>query len=149
MTITISDNPYFNRYQWRTQTPDRKVEDPMIVEQRSTPVQQSYLYADEDYSPVADGGSASLAAALWEMESAKLAKASQQIGNVEPQNSDPVSYGSGILPIEVVRNQILNRMGLSEGDVADMLPTERSALESRIDAAVQEMRMTNSAQTAS
>lgn len=140
MTITISDNPYYNRYQWRTQTQEKPVEDPMLVDPRPAPVQQAYLYADEDYSPVSDGGSASLAAALWEMESAKLAKANQQVGTVEPQSNDATVYGGGLLPIEVVRTQVLNRMGLTESDVAGMLPTERSSLESRVDAAVQEMR---------
>lgn len=149
MTITITDNPYFNRYQWRTQAQDKAAEAPMIVEPRQDAVPQAYLYADDDYHPVNDGGSASLAAALWEMESAKLARANQQMGIVDSKPAEAMSYGGGVLPIEVVRNQVLNRMGITEADVADMRPTERSSLESRIDAAVNEMRMASYAKAAS
>lgn len=141
MTITITDNPYFNRYQWRAHTQDKPiVDEPMMLEPRQPAVPHSYIYDDSDYQPAQDGGSAALAAALWEMESAKLARANQQVGVVESKNEQAPVYGSGLLPSEVVRNQVLQRMGLTEGDVGDMTPTERRSLEAKIDDAVEQMR---------
>jgi hypothetical protein len=140
MTITISDNPYFNRYQWRTHTQDKPVEE-MIVEPRQQAPLPVVYYEEEEYAPSNDNGSSALAAALWELESAKSMRATLQMGNVEPQKNEPSSYGNGVVPIEILRNQILQRMGLSEGDVEKMLPAERSALENRINDTALQLRM--------
>jgi hypothetical protein len=113
----------------------------MIVEPRQPAPLPVVYYEEDDYTPVNDNGSSALAAALWELESAKSMRAYQQMGNVEPPKSEPSSYGNGAIPLEVLRSQILQRMGLSEGDVAKMLPTERRSLENRIDDTAQQLRM--------
>lgn len=145
MTISISDTSHSNRYQWRSQANSRPVEDALGVAELLAPSQEPVqrIDYDEAVDRYYDNGSASLAAALWEMESARAAKASQQVATVEPDtsNENPVSYGLGAWPAEIMRTHILQSMGLSEGDLADMLPTERANIENKIEAAIMQQRL--------
>ena len=146
MTISISDSAYSSRYNWRSQTNNRPMEESIgvadILAPTVEPVRQQLTYEDA-VDRYYDNGTASLAAALWEMESARAAKASQQMATVEPDagGEEQRGYNSGAMPTEILRRQILQSMGLTEGDIAQMLPPERSSIENRIDSAIQQQRL--------
>lgn len=140
--ISISGSHYSGRYNWRSPVSETPSEDAGLSSALDAMTQERD-YSGEPVGFVPSHGSASLAAALWEIESSKAAKANDflALNNPSVDEDKQQSYGSGIIPVEIVRSQLLQRKGLSEEDLAEMTPIERNSLLNEIDNAVQVMRL--------
>lgn len=132
-TISNSDSYYLTRSRMRDLTIDAVFASPGAVPAQPVASNQPPSVGSDDIS---GASSASLASALWDMDSSQAVRTTLSGEAAEPSSTDrllvELQEWSRMTPAEMIRAQALEQMGISEDELAALPADERKIIEDKI-----------------